>query len=118
MTGKVVAITGCTTGTGYLAARSITAKGAELIMLNRPSERALSAENQIREINPEAKITSIPCDLSDFASVRAATKKLKEQFPDGIDVLCNNAGIMAMPDQAGKDGYDVQMSTNHLSHFL
>jgi len=43
---------------------------------------------------------------------------LKEQFPGGIDVLCNNAGVMALEDQATKEGYDVQMQTNHLSHFL
>ena len=43
---------------------------------------------------------------------------MKSKYPNGLNVLCNNAGVMALKDQATKDGYDVQMQTNHLSHFL
>jgi len=50
--------------------------------------------------------------------VRTATKIVHELCPEGLHVLCNNAGVMAMPDSATRDGYDVQMQTNHLSHFL
>jgi NAD(P)-dependent dehydrogenase (short-subunit alcohol dehydrogenase family) len=61
----------------------------------------------------------VPCDLADFASVRTAGETLREQFGEtGCDVLCNNAGIMGMPDEATVDGFDVQMQANHLSHFL
>jgi len=118
MSGKVVAITGCTTGTGYVAAKAVASKGGEVIMLNRKSERATLAESRIKEEHPSAKISTIFCDLSEFDSVRDASKEIAAKYPNGIDVLCNNAGIMAMPDAAAKDGYDVQMTTNHLSHFL
>ena len=53
---------------------------------------------------PIATITAIDCDLMDFSSVRNAADKIKLQFSDGIDVLCNNAGIMADEDKATKDG--------------
>jgi len=121
--GKVIAVTGCTTGTGYVFARTAAQKGAHVVMLNRSSERAASAEREIRLAVPEAaaeeRITCVDCDLMDFVSVRAAAEKLKELFAEkGVDCLVNNAGVMAVADEATQDGYDVQMQTNHLSHFL
>jgi len=62
-------------------------------------------------------VETVPCDLQDFESVKAAVAMIKGKY-DAIDVLCNNAGVMAIEDKATKDGYDVQMQTNHLSHFL
>lgn len=58
------------------------------------------------------------CDLQSFASVAAAAARVTGLCPEGVHVLCNNAGVMALADQATTDGYDVQMRTNHLSHFL
>ena len=60
----------------------------------------------------------VPCDLLDFSSVRAAAATVRECAPGGLDVLCLNAGIMMQPDDASKDGYDITISTNVLSHFL
>ena len=117
--GRVVLVTGCTTGTGRVAAAACVRKGAHVVMLNRPSERADRAENEVREAASEkGNVTAVPCDLMDFASVRAAAKQIIDQFPEGVDVLVCNAGVMALADKATKDGYDVQMQTNHLSHFL
>jgi NAD(P)-dependent dehydrogenase (short-subunit alcohol dehydrogenase family) len=118
---KVVAITGCTSGTGLVAAKASVRKGAAtVLLLNRPSPRAENAEKEVRAQIPEGQATTvetIPCDLQDFDSVRAAAKQIKGKYK-AIDVLCNNAGVMALDDNATKDGYDVQMQTNHLSHFL
>ncbi|CAE8633346.1 unnamed protein product [Polarella glacialis] len=117
--GKVFCVTGCTTGTGFVCARAAARKGAHVVLLNRQSERAVAAEKSILEQAPGAKVTSVPCDLQSFDSVRAAVATLKEKFSEtGIDVLCNNAGVMALADEATADGYDVQMQTNHISHFL
>ena len=117
--GKVFCITGCTSGTGYVAARTAARKGAHVVMLNRQSGRAEAAEKALKEEVPNAKVTQVACDLQDLASVQAAASNLKSLFGScGVDVLCNNAGVMALADQATKDGYDVQMQTNHLSHFL
>lgn len=119
MAGKVVAVTGCTTGTGNVCAQTCAELGAKVIMLNRASERADAAFESIRAAVPGADISQIPCDLMSFASVREVIATLNTQLADeGLDVLCNNAGIMATSDMATEDGCDTQMQTNHLSHFL
>ncbi len=117
MTGKVVAITGTTSGTGYFCARELGKLGARVLLLNRKSARSESSLQQLQEEVPAAAFVAIECDLQDFESVRTAIEKIKASY-NVIDVLCNNAGVMAMPDQATKDGYDVQMQTNCISHFL
>lgn len=117
MTGKVVAITGTTSGTGYVCAQQMAKLGAQVLLLNRESPRSARAADQLRAEVPGAKIVPITCDLQDFASVRRAAEQIRAQY-EVVDVLCNNAGVMALPDQATKDGYDVQMQTNCLSHFL
>jgi NAD(P)-dependent dehydrogenase (short-subunit alcohol dehydrogenase family) len=128
LTDKVVVITGCTSGVGLVAAKVMVRRGAAVVLLlNRPSERATHAEQAIRaELLPSSSITTtattivetIPCDLQDFESVRAAAALIQSKGYTAIDVLCHNAGIMAMEDTTTKDGYDIQMQTNHLSHFL
>ena len=116
---KVICVTGCTTGTGYVCARTCARKGAHVVMLNRKSARSAAAKLKLAEEAPGSQVTSIECDLMSFESVRACCASLTSQFKDqGIDVLCCNAGVMALADEATKDGYDVQMQTNHLSHFL
>ena len=117
MSAKVVAITGTTSGTGYVCARELAKLGARVLLLNRASERANSALERLQAEVPNGRFEAITCDLQDFDSVRNAASVIKEKVGQ-LDVLCNNAGVMAMPDQATKDGYDVQMQTNCLSHFL
>lgn len=117
--GKTVVVTGCTSGTGYIVARTAARKGAEtVLLLNRPSERATKAEASLKaEVTTNTKFETIPCDLQDLESVQQAANTIKSKY-EAVDVLCNNAGVMAMEDKATKDGYDVQAQTNHLSHFL
>jgi NAD(P)-dependent dehydrogenase (short-subunit alcohol dehydrogenase family) len=119
--GKTVVITGTTTGTGFIIARTSIQKGAKaVLLLNRPSERATKTEEELKAFivdGSKTTVETIPCDLQDFSSVRAAAEKIKADH-EAIDVLCNNAGVMALEDKATKDGYDVQMETNHLSHFI
>jgi NAD(P)-dependent dehydrogenase (short-subunit alcohol dehydrogenase family) len=117
--GKVIVITGCTSGTGFVAAQCAARKGADtILMLNRVSERSACAEQIVKEQVPHTSIVeTIPCDLQDMSSVKEAIRAIKSKY-NRIDVLCNNAGVMALEDVATKDGYDIQMQTNHLSHFL
>ena len=117
MKGKVVAITGTTSGTGYVCARELAKLGAEVLLLNRDSERSERAFAQLKEEVPQGKLVRISCDLQDFESVRKAATTIIESYKQ-LDVLCNNAGVMALPDRATKDGYCVQMQTNCISHFL
>jgi NAD(P)-dependent dehydrogenase (short-subunit alcohol dehydrogenase family) len=121
--GQIIAITGCTTGTGYAEAMYAAKSGARVLMLNRPSERATAAETTIRkELDGTASkgsVETIACNLMDFESVRQAAQTVTQAVGgNGLDALVCNAGIMATPDEATKDGYDTQMQTNHLSHFL
>jgi NAD(P)-dependent dehydrogenase (short-subunit alcohol dehydrogenase family) len=117
MAGKTIAITGCTSGTGLVLAQQCAALGAKVVMLNRPSERADRALQLLKARGADA--TLVPCDLLSLASVRAAAASLRSLLgSSGLDVLCCNAGIMGMPDEATIDGFDTQMQANHLSHFL
>ncbi|CAE6909257.1 unnamed protein product [Symbiodinium natans] len=115
--GKVFVITGTTTGTGFVAAQTIAELGGEVLLLNRTSERVTRAMEKLKEAVPNGKFVSIECDLQDFASVRKAASEIKSKYSK-LYCLANNAGIAASVDKATKDGYDTQMQTNHLSHFL
>ncbi|WP_084125331.1 SDR family NAD(P)-dependent oxidoreductase [Demequina sp. NBRC 110054] len=114
--GRTVAITGSTSGTGAVLARTAGRLGARLLLLNRASDRADASLDALTAEGIDA--TAIECDLQSFDSVRAAGPAILAAAPEGIDVLCNNAGVMGLPDNSTVDGCDVQMQTNHLSHFL
>lgn len=117
LTGKVFVITGTTSGTGFVAARTVAELGGEVVLLNRRSKRVVSMLVSLKEAVPNARLVPIDCDLQDFKSVRRAVDEIKLRY-ETIYCLANNAGIMATPDEATVDGYDTQMQTNHLSHFL
>ena len=119
MDEKIVAITGTTSGTGYITARTALILGATVIMMNRKSTRSDKAMEQLMEEFPDAKLSQIECDLQSFESVKAACEQLLQEYADtGIDVFAGNAGVMALKNYQTDDGYDVQMQTNHFSHFL
>eukprot|EP00128_Syssomonas_multiformis_P007036 Colp12_sorted_trinity150504_noHs@4256 len=118
MDNKTVAITGSTSGLGFVAAKVCGELGARILMVNRDSERAEKAVQALKDAGIE-NVIHVTCDLTSFASVREAGAKIRELCKDeGLDVLCNNAGVMGVPDKATPDGYDIQMQSNHLSHFL
>lgn len=117
--GKIFAITGTTSGTGYIAAKTAGKHGGEVLLLNRPSERSVASLEKLKAAVPDGKFVAIDCDLQDFASVRAAAQEIKDKGYTSIYCLSNNAGIMGVPDEITKvDGFEKQMQTNHLSHFL
>lgn len=124
LTDKVVAITGTTTGLGFHLARTAIVKGAAaVILLNRASERSTQSETKLNEQYNKDKtvaVTSVACDLMDLASVRQAAKDVNDiaSKHGGLDVLCCNAGVMMMSDTRTKDGFEIQMQTNQLSHTL
>jgi NAD(P)-dependent dehydrogenase (short-subunit alcohol dehydrogenase family) len=117
MSNKVVAITGTTSGTGFYCARELAKLGATVILLNRNSERAQSALDKLQAAVPRATFDAVTCDLQNLASVNEAIQTIKARYAV-LDVLINNAGVMALKDQATADGYDVQMQTNVIAHFL
>lgn len=116
--GKTIAITGTTSGTGFVAAKTVAKKGARVFLLNRKSDRSKKAYDLLKAYGFVGDFVDIECDLQSFESVKKAARTITDLCKDGLDVLCNNAGIMAFKDQATTDGFDIQMQTNHLSHFL
>lgn len=117
LTGRRVVITGAATGLGLESARALTAHGASVVALARSAERAQEGVDRVRALVPGARITPGVVDLGDCASIRRFAAGFLEQH-DAIDVLMNNAGVMACPFGRTADGFETQFGTNHLGHFL
>lgn len=88
-----------------------------IILAGRDRSKIHPVTEQISEINGSVKTVFIPIDLGDQASVRSAASEVAKQV-DHIDVLINNAAVMACPYGTTKDGLEVQFGTNHIGHFL
>lgn len=87
MSGKTVAVTGCTTGTGLVLARVCAERGARVLMLNRASTRAQTALQELSAIPGAGQVSFVECDLTSFASVRQAAATVKQELGDGgLDV--------------------------------
>ncbi|XP_063900728.1 uncharacterized protein LOC135120353 [Zophobas morio] len=114
---KVIAITGTTTGLGLFSAKNAAELGATVILLNRPSSRSISSYESLKASVPQGNFQSIDCDLKSFESVKKAAAYILENF-SRLDVLANNAAVMAQGNILTEDGFDIQMQTNYLSHFL
>jgi NAD(P)-dependent dehydrogenase (short-subunit alcohol dehydrogenase family) len=108
---KVIAITGCSSGIGErLSIWFKNNTNAKIICLNRNN-------NNNNNLNLKTNIY-IDCDLTDFLSVTNAYKKIISLFPNGVDILINNAGITNSSNSNTKDGYNKQIQTNYISHAL
>ena len=115
MKSKRVIITGANSGLGKESAFALAKLGAEIVLAVRDINKGQSVKNQILNQTPSAVIEVAELDLMDLDSVR---KFAANQSTKPIDVLLNNAGIMAVPFEKTKDGFESQMGTNHLGHFL
>jgi NAD(P)-dependent dehydrogenase (short-subunit alcohol dehydrogenase family) len=115
MKSKRVIITGANSGLGKESAIALAKLGAEIVLAVRDINKGQSVKNQILNQTPSAVIEVAELDLMDLDSVR---KFAANQSTKPIDVLLNNAGIMAVPFEITKDGFESQMGTNHLGHFL
>ncbi|MFN4020178.1 MAG: SDR family NAD(P)-dependent oxidoreductase [Erythrobacter sp.] len=116
LSGLTVFITGANSGLGQETARAMAAKGAHVVLAGRDSARLDAAVAAIRETVPEAALETITIDLASLESIRAATSRARQRF-ERIDILINNAGVMATPFLHTRDGFEMQLGTNHLGHF-
>ncbi len=117
LTGKRIVITGASGGLGEESARAMAAKGARITMAARSAEKNEAARQRILAGVPNADLELRELDLASLDSVRAFAKGFLADH-DRIDVLLNNAGIMACPEGKTADGFELQFGTNHLGHFL
>ncbi|WP_394621879.1 oxidoreductase [Lentzea sp. JNUCC 0626] len=105
-TGRTVLVTGANSGLGLRTAQVLAAKGAHVLMGCRSVQRGDAAR-----LSVPGSAEVLELDLADLASVRAAAGKVEK-----LDVLVNNAGIMAVPNGRTADGFERQFGTNHLGH--
>lgn len=115
--GKVAVVTGANSGLGWHITLNLARQGAHVVMACRDEGRTARAMEQIRAIVPGAKLSYQPMNLARQDSVRAAAADLLAHHPR-IDLLVNNAGVMFLPYSQTSDGYEIQMASNHLGHFL
>jgi NAD(P)-dependent dehydrogenase (short-subunit alcohol dehydrogenase family) len=116
LTGKLAVVTGASAGLGIETSRALAAAGARVIMAVRDTAKGERAAAQIRDSVPDAQLEIRELDLGSLASVRAFGAKFRADY-SSLDLLINNAGIMAAPQARTTDGFDEQLGTNHLGHF-
>ncbi len=114
--GRVVVVTGSSSGIGEETARVAAEKGADVVIAVRNTRKGESVADEIRAGIPEANVTVLELDLASLDSVRAFADSFTQSF-DRLDVLINNAGVMMPPYSKTEDGFELQMGTNHLGHF-
>jgi len=117
LSGKHIVITGASSGLGEESARALASKGASITMLARDREKNEAAAARIRERVPGADLELRELELGNLAGIRAFAKEFLAER-DRIDVLLDNAGVMACPYATTDDGFELQLGSNHLGHFL
>jgi NAD(P)-dependent dehydrogenase (short-subunit alcohol dehydrogenase family) len=115
-TGRIAVVTGANSGLGLVTARELARKGALVVMACRNLDKGRTAQADVAAVatGPEPELEEL--DLASLASVRAFANRFRERHK-GLDLLINNAGVMAPPRKRTKDGFELQFGTNHLGHF-
>ena len=116
LTGRTVFVTGAYSGLGRETARAMGARGAHLILSGRDAGKLSEAADEIAQATG-ARVDRLVCDLASLDSIREAAQDANSRF-EKIDILINNAGVMAPPLERTADGFELQFGTNHLGHFL
>jgi NAD(P)-dependent dehydrogenase (short-subunit alcohol dehydrogenase family) len=114
--GRVAVVTGANSGIGLVAARELARAGAKVILACRDAGRGGAALADVRGSAAEAATELRQLDLASLTSVREFAQQVSQEN-QGIDLLINNAGVMAPPRRLTADGFELQFGTNHLGHF-
>jgi NAD(P)-dependent dehydrogenase (short-subunit alcohol dehydrogenase family) len=115
-TGRTAIVTGANSGLGLVCARELARRGASVLLACRNAEKGAAALQSIAQAAPGARLELAALDLGSLASVRAFAERFRSTH-DGLDLLLNNAGVMAPPRRVTADGFELQFGTNHLGHF-
>jgi len=112
-----ILVTGATDGLGRRVARELAAKGSTVLLHGRSPERLEDTLEELRGQMSTEKVGSYVADLSSLAAVRDLADRILSEY-DRLDVLINNAGIIARERKESEDGYELTFAVNYLSHFL
>ena len=116
LSGKVCVITGASSGLGRESARALAAAGAQVILAARNTDALAETTRWIQAEVPDARTSTVHLDLTSLASVRTASTEIRETT-SAIHILMNNAGVMFTPFSRTRDGFEIQIGTNHFGHF-
>ncbi len=114
-TGRVAVVTGATSGLGLATATALAGAGAQVVLTARSIAKGEAALRTVRAAHPKAIAEVMALDLTSLASITEFTQLLSVAHPR-VDLLINNAGIMATPLTRTEDGFESQIGTNHLGH--
>ncbi len=117
LSGRVAVVTGASAGLGVETARCLAAHGAHVVLACRNPDKGAAVEEAIAAKVPGARLELAALDLASLASVRSFASEVLERHRR-VDLLINNAGVMATPFERTADGFELQLGTNHLGHFL
>jgi NAD(P)-dependent dehydrogenase (short-subunit alcohol dehydrogenase family) len=115
--GRVAVVTGANTGLGYETAKVLAERGATVVLACRDLQKAEQAAARIGEAAPGAEVTTVELDLASFASIRRAAAEIGSRHPR-LDLLINNAGIIALRREVSEDGFELTLAVNHLGPFM
>jgi NAD(P)-dependent dehydrogenase (short-subunit alcohol dehydrogenase family) len=116
--GRTAVVTGANSGIGYVTARELARRGARVVLACRSVERGTRALEQLRSQVPSAEAEFRRLDLGELRSIREfAAAYDRDGQGEGLDLLINNAGVMALPYGQTADGFETQFGVNHLGHF-
>jgi NAD(P)-dependent dehydrogenase (short-subunit alcohol dehydrogenase family) len=113
--GRVAVVTGGTSGLGLCSAVELARAGAHVVLTARDAGKGEAALAQVRRAAPDASAEVAELDLTRLSSVRDFADRVGERHPR-LDLLVNNAGVMATEQARTEDGFELQMGTNHLGH--
>jgi len=116
LSGKVAVVTGANSGLGFETSKELAKHGATVVLAVRNRDKGERAKADILKQVPGARLDVMKLDNADLTSVRAFAQAFKKKY-DRLDILCNNAGLMAIPRQETADGFEMQLGVNHLAHF-
>lgn len=114
--GRIAIVTGANSGLGYYTAKGLAEKGCEVIMACRNTKKAEDAMKGLLKKDPGLNLKVMQLDLSDLESVRKFADAFRASYKK-LDLLINNAGLMAIPERQTAQGFEMQFGVNHLGHF-
>jgi len=116
LTGRTAVVTGANSGLGLESDKALAGAGAHVVMAARNQEKAQAAFDEIKATYPDASLEIVELDLASQASTKTAAESITKRHPT-VDILINNAGLMAMPERRTEDDFEMQLGVNHFGHW-